>query len=204
MADDKPEEPADDKAQPEESGAASKKKAKKTVRKTPAKKTAAEKTPAPEAAAKPAADEPAADKEVPAEPFDASRDAGPTVDMPPPGSRATAAVSGSAALAATCHLLGLADFTVSELLIGLLAPLILWLVFKDTDAEVDYHGKESINFQLNVLAWSLISWLLAICLIGIPMRLALSVLEVVLIVLASIAAAKGERYRYPFIYRILQ
>ncbi len=198
MADEEPEQPAE--KPPEESGGAAapkKKKAKKTTRK--------------KAVVKPAGDEPKAEpkeppaEEVTAEPFDATRDKGATVDMPPAGSRKKAA-TGSAAMAATCHVLGLADLTFGELVFGLgiLAPLVLWLVLKDKDAEVDYHGKESINFQLNVLLWSLVCWILTPCCIGIPMRLALSIIEIVLVILAVIAAANRERYRYPLIYRILQ
>jgi len=143
-------------------------------------------------------------EEVPAEPFDKSRDEGPTVDMPPPGSKRTGAATGSAALAATAHLLGLADFTVSVLLIGILAPLVFWLVLKDTDPEIDYNGKESINFQINILFWWLISTVLSFCIIGIPMLIALMVVEIVLVIIAAVEAARGKRYRYPGIYRILQ
>jgi len=146
--------------------------------------------------------------EVAAEPFDSARDEGPTVDMPPPGKQGAAAAGGAAAgssgLATLCHLLGLADLTLSILLIGFLAPLVLWLVMKDKDPEVDYHGKESINFQLNVLFWSLVGWILVPCFgLGLFLIPALSVAEIVLIILAAVAAANGQRYRYPAIYRML-
>jgi len=192
MADEEPEKtPA---AQPEDSGAAApKKKAKKATRKAPAKKPAAKQ-----------ASEGTPPDEVPAEPFDSNRDKGPTVDMPPPGAKARAMETG-AALAAACHLLGLADLTFSILLIGLLAPLVLWLTMKDRYPEVDHHGKESINFQLNVMFWSLVSVVLIPCLgLGLLLLPALSIAELILIVLATVAAANGERYRYPMIYRILQ
>jgi hypothetical protein len=143
-------------------------------------------------------------EEVPAEPFDSSRDEGPTVDMPPPGTKRSAGATGGAALAATAHLLGLADFTISIFLIGVLAPLVLWLVLKDTDPEIDYHGKESINFQLNILFWWLIAFLLSFCLIGIPLLIVLPVVELVLVIIAAVAAVQGQRYRYPAIYRILK
>ena len=193
-----PEEETDrpEKEEPQEPAgepAARKKAAARAPRKTAAKKDE------PQAAEEPA---PPAE-EIPAEPFDSSRDAGPTVEMPPPGARSKAA-TGSTALAATAHLLGLADFTVSIFLIGVLAPLVLWLALKDTDPEVDYHGKESINFQLNVLFWWLIGIVLSFCLIGIPILFVLPVIELVLVIVAAVSAAGGQRYRYPGIYRILQ
>src|SRR5215510_683688 len=36
-------------------------------------------------------------------------------------------------------------------LIGFIAPLVVWLMFKDRSAFLDRHGKESLNFQLTVL-----------------------------------------------------
>ena len=163
----------------------------------PEDKQRAAKKPAAKATSEPASEE------VKAEPFDAQKDAGPTVDMPPPGG-ASGATKGSTALAATCHLLGLVDFTVSVLLIGLIAPLVLWLILKDTDPEIDHHGKESINFQINVLFWWVVALILTPCLIGIPLLIALPFVELVLVIIAAVAASQGQRYRYPGIYRILQ
>jgi len=148
-------------------------------------------------------DETPSTPELEAEPFDSRREEGRTYDVPPPGQEGSEAASGSVALAAACHLLGLADATVSIFLIGLIAPLVLWLAMKDQDPEVDFAGKESINFQINLLVWSLAGVLLSFCLIGIPLLFLLSVAKLVLIIIATIQTVQGQRYRYPFIFRIL-
>lgn len=143
--------------------------------------------------------------EVEAERFDASKSEGRTYDMPPvgeqtaPGSKA----AGSLSMAALCHLLGLADFTISFFMIGVIAPLIVWLMLRDTDPEVDFAGKEALNFQINLFVWWLVSFILCFCLIGIPMMFALAVLEVVLVIIATVQTLQGERYRYPLIYRVI-
>ena len=159
--------------------------------------------PRPEEPKAPEVDEP----EVEAQPFDAARESGPTYDVPPPGEEPKHAGTGSLALAATCHLLGLADGTISILLAGLIAPLVLWLAMKDQDPEVDFAGRESINFQINLLAWTVAGFILTPCLVGIPILLAsvflLPFAEIVLIIIATIQTLQGERYRYPFIFRIL-
>jgi uncharacterized Tic20 family protein len=191
----------EDPREPAEKPAPKKKAAKRTTRKTAAKQ---EPEPATEEPKEPGGGPQEEAEEVPAEPFDSSRDEGPTVDMPPPGSKGTAGATGSAALAATAHLLGLADFTISIFLIGVLAPLVLWLVLKDTDPEIDHHGKESINFQLNILFWWLIAFVLSFCLIGIPILIVLPIVELVLVIVAAVAAVQGQRYEYPAIYRILR
>ncbi len=48
----------------------------------------------------------------------------------------------------------------------ILAPLIVWLVKRGDSAEIDAHGKESINFQLTMLIYSVISGILCLVLIG--------------------------------------
>ena len=141
--------------------------------------------------------------EVEAEPFDAGREAGRTYDVPPPGQEGSGAGSSSLALAAACHLLGLADFTVSIFLVGLIAPLVLWLAMKDQDPEVDFAGKESINFQINMLVWWLGAILLSCCLIGLPLLFILPIVKLVLVIMATIQTVNGKRYRYPFIFRVL-
>ena len=176
----------------------------------------------PDASRDPGAPPPPPDEkiEVEAEPFDPAR-GGPrkTVDMPPPpppagggpgGGRGYPAGAGSAergpntAWAMACHLTALFDFGVSLLLYGFIVPLVIWLVKRDEDPEVDYHGKESLNFQLNVLFWYLVSIPLSLCLIGIPILFLLPIAKIVLCVIAAVRTAEGERFRYPYIYRVIQ
>src|SRR5580704_14781621 len=53
-----------------------------------------------------------------------------------------------------CHMSALAGLVIGGLLI--VGPLICWLIKKDTSRFVDYHGKEALNFQINILAYTLI------------------------------------------------
>jgi uncharacterized Tic20 family protein len=123
-------------------------------------------------------------------------------DQPPPsGSR-----SSGRAWAMACHLGGLAHFANFCFLLGLgiLVPLVIWLSQRDLDPFVDEHGKESVNFQINVLFWWLIFTGLSICCVGIPFLVALHAAQIVLAILASIEAAEGRPYRYPLIVRLLR
>jgi uncharacterized Tic20 family protein len=143
--------------------------------------------------------------EVEAERFDARTSEGRTYDMPPVGEQAAGSKpAGSLSLAAICHLLGLADFTVSVFLIGVIATLVFWLVLRDTDPEVDFAGKEALNFQINLLVWWMAALILSVCLVGIPLLLALPLVEIVLVIIATVQTLQGERYRYPLIFRFVQ
>ena len=85
----------------------------------------------------------------------------------------------------------------------LLGPLIVWLVKRGDSPEIDAHGKESLNFQLSMLIYDAIAAILCIILIGIPILIALWLMNTVFVIIASIRASEGKFYRYPFTIRFL-
>jgi len=101
-----------------------------------------------------------------------------------------------------CHILPIAA--------GFIAPLIIWLIKKDQSKFLDHHGREALNFQLNVLivtlALTLIATALMFILIGIllfPVIFFIAIGALVLEILAGIAANRGEWHRYPCTVRII-
>ncbi|WP_411826905.1 DUF4870 domain-containing protein [Luteolibacter sp. AS25] len=90
---------------------------------------------------------------------------------------------------------------VSVLLgVGLLVPLIVYIVSKDDSPEVAYHAKEALNFHISILIYSLIC---VITCVGIILIIPLSIGSMVLAILATIAAAEGKRYEYPMTMRLV-
>jgi len=85
----------------------------------------------------------------------------------------------------------------------LLGPLIVWLVKRGDSPEIDAHGKESLNFQLSMLIYDAIAAILCIILIGIPILIALWIMNTVFVIIASIRASEGKFYRYPITIRFL-
>ena len=91
------------------------------------------------------------------------------------------------------------------LLTSFLVPLILFLTQTDPRSFAAWHARESLNFQISLLVYyavacvpmclAAIDWWFI--LVGFAIMLLLTVLEFVLTVMASIAVARGERYRYP-------
>ena len=69
--------------------------------------------------------------------------------------------------------------------------------------EIDAYGKESLNFQLSMLIYDAIAGVLCIVLIGIPILIALWVLNTVFVIIASVKASEGTLYRYPFTIRFI-
>jgi uncharacterized Tic20 family protein len=89
-------------------------------------------------------------------------------------------------------------------LLGFFFPFILWIMNKDNNSKVDSTGKDVINFVLSWLIYSVGAVILCIILIGIPILIALAVLQFVFAILATIKTVNGESWKYPMTITILK
>src|ERR1043166_5629556 len=95
-----------------------------------------------------------------------------------------------------CHATALAGFFVPWA--GhILGPLLIWLAKRNDSPEIDAHGKESLNFQISMLIYNVIAGVLCLVLIGFVILAILHILNLVLVIVASIQASEGKFYRYP-------
>jgi len=116
---------------------------------------------------------------------------------PPPAGR-------SRAWPVAVHLIGLLDFGVKFFCAGLIATLVMWLMKRGDDPEIDFHGKESLNLQLNILFWQILAIPFSLCLIGIPVLLFAPLVQIIMLIVGAVHASDGERWRYPFVFRVLR
>lgn len=100
-----------------------------------------------------------------------------------------------------CHLSALASLVGVPPVIG---PLVVWLIKKEQIPMVDKYGKESVNFQLSILLYSIVSIFLCVILIGFLLLPALGILWLVCTIIASVKASNGEFFRYPLTIRFLK
>jgi len=102
-----------------------------------------------------------------------------------------------------CHATALAGFFVPWA--GhILGPLIVWLAKRNDSPEIDEHGKESLNFQISMLIYNVIAGVLCLVLIGFVILGILHILNLVLVIVASIQASDGKFYRYPLTIRLIK
>jgi uncharacterized Tic20 family protein len=102
-----------------------------------------------------------------------------------------------------CHATALAGFFVPWA--GhILGPLIVWLAKRADSPEIDEHGKESLNFQISMLIYNVIAGVLCLVLIGFIILAILHILNLVLVIVASIQASEGKFYRYPMTIRLIK
>ncbi len=87
---------------------------------------------------------------------------------------------------------------------NILAPLIIWLIKKEEMPFVNDQGKESLNFQISITIYFIVSLLLALVLIGYVFMLGLAVFNIVMVIIATVKANNGEAYRYPLTIRFLK
>ena len=102
-----------------------------------------------------------------------------------------------------CHASALAGFFVPWA--GhILGPLIVWLAKRNDSPEIDENGKESLNFQISMLIYNVIAGVLCLVLIGFILLAILHILNLVLVIIASIQASEGKLYRYPMTIRLIK
>lgn len=95
-----------------------------------------------------------------------------------------------------CHLSALAMFFIP--FGSIIGPLVVWLIKKDQYVEVDRQGKDALNFHISMLIYIVVSAFLIIFLVGILFLIALGIINLVVIIVASVKSNSGERFEYPF------
>ena len=90
------------------------------------------------------------------------------------------------------------------LIVGVFAPLLIWLLKKDESQFIAEHAKESLNFQISVMIYSIVATILCFVVIGFILFPLLAVFALVVIIIAAVKASKGECYRYPLTIRLVK
>jgi len=100
-----------------------------------------------------------------------------------------------------CHLTAFSGFVIP--FGSIIGPLVVWLVKKDSSAFVDDQGRESLNFQISIAIYGIISAILIFVGIGIVLSVVVGIFWFVMTIVASIKANEGVAYRYPLTIRFL-
>lgn len=86
---------------------------------------------------------------------------------------------------------------------SIIAPLVVWQVYKDRSAYVTYHAKESLNFHITIALALVCCFILIFILVGFFLIWIVGLVALVLTVVAGIRANNGEYYRYPLSIRFI-
>lgn len=124
-------------------------------------------------------------------------------EAPQPPAVPAAEVKADNTMGMLCHLLSLTQL-LGVPLGNILGPLIVWLIKRDEDPFVDLCGKESLNFQISMTIYMIISGILILVFIGFFMVIVLMILNIVYTIIAAIKASEGDSYTYPFTIRFIK
>ena len=101
-----------------------------------------------------------------------------------------------------CHLSAFAGFFFP--FGGIIGPLICWLSKKDESVWIYVNGRNSLNFQLSILFYMVLTIPLCFIIIGFPIIGMFLILKVICIIIASLKASKGEPFKYPLVIPFIQ
>ncbi|GAA1867879.1 DUF4870 domain-containing protein [Myceligenerans crystallogenes] len=91
-------------------------------------------------------------------------------------------------------------------LLSFLAPLVIWLVFRERSRYVDAEGKEALNFQITLAIAYVAAWILTGVTLGFLsfVPLLVWIASVIFGILAAVECGKGLPYRYPVNIRLIK
>ncbi|MEP7090375.1 MAG: DUF4870 domain-containing protein [Nocardioidaceae bacterium] len=87
--------------------------------------------------------------------------------------------------------------------LGFVAPLVVWLVFKDRSPFLDRSAKESLNMQISYTVYGVVAGFSLLLLVGLVLLPLVGVMWFVFVIVGTVKAANHEDYRYPLIFRLV-
>ncbi|EMA64875.1 DUF4870 domain-containing protein [Halorubrum kocurii] len=101
-----------------------------------------------------------------------------------------ATVPGDTTLAALAH--------ASALVASFFGPILFLILADDDDELVKQNAKNALNFQIVVFVALVVSGLLTVVLVGFLLLPIVGVIDLVLVLIATVRANDGEVYAYPY------
>jgi len=102
-----------------------------------------------------------------------------------------------------CHLSSVSAFLAIPFA-NILAPLVIWLIKKKELPLVDQEGKSSLNFQISMTIYTLVALILVVVSIGLLLVVPLILVNLILVIIASIKTSNGEKFEYPFTIKFIK
>ena len=87
---------------------------------------------------------------------------------------------------------------------NVIGPLIIYMIKKDEFEFVAEQGKNVLNFQISWSIIFVISAILIIAVVGIFLLIGFGIAWLVFVIMGTIAANKGESYKYPLTYKFIK
>jgi uncharacterized Tic20 family protein len=86
---------------------------------------------------------------------------------------------------------------------NIIAPIVIWQLKKNESEFVVDQAKESLNFQISLMIYIVISFFLIFIFIGFFLLIGLAIFSLIIVIVAGVKANDGEFYRYPMCLRLI-
>ncbi len=100
------------------------------------------------------------------------------------------------------HLSILAGYPL--VLVGFIAPILIWQLKKAELPGIDVHGKNALNWIISYLIYGLACTPLFFVIIGFPLLVVLIAFGIAFPIIAGIKASQGEVWKYPLAITFLK
>jgi uncharacterized Tic20 family protein len=87
---------------------------------------------------------------------------------------------------------------------GILVPLVIMLTGGKTSSRVRANAVESLNFQISMIIYAVISVVLMIVLIGFVTIIVVGGFTLIAPIIAAVKASNGENFKYPVTIRMVK
>ncbi len=86
---------------------------------------------------------------------------------------------------------------------GTLAPIVLYLIGRDSDSNVEEHGREVVNWVISSMIYCIVSFVFSFVLIGIPFLVFFLILVAFLPLIGALSFKIDKPYHYPLTIRFI-
>lgn len=94
---------------------------------------------------------------------------------------------------------------IGGIILSFIAPLVIWLMYKERGRFVEEQAKEALNFQITLIIASIAVAIISVITLGIGSILYVAfIVALVFMIMAAVAVNKGEAYRYPVNIRFIK
>ncbi|WP_275002875.1 DUF4870 domain-containing protein [Promicromonospora iranensis] len=94
---------------------------------------------------------------------------------------------------------------IGPVLLSFIAPLAIWLAFRERSRFVEQEGKEALNFQITLIFVHIACAIISVVTFGLgTIVYVVFIAAVVFMILAAVENSKGAPYRYPVNIRLIK
>lgn len=93
---------------------------------------------------------------------------------------------------------------IGSLFLGFLAPLIVWLIYRERSQTLDQQGRTALNWQISAMIYAVVSSVLMFVLVGFVTIFVVVILDLIFCIIAAVKAGDREAWKYPLAIPFLQ